>query len=203
MRIRWRFQFNLKMLPAATAVIGLLLAREMRRAERQAQATLAVRRMGGSLSRDEFTWIFPRDLRMLLGEDLLTRVKEVHLYETDRLTEPRFKQLGELSDLKTLKIAECNLSGSMLMQLESLENLQELVLQDTAITDAGLQHVGELTNLRALTLRESGVSDAGLEHLAGFQSLTQTDLRRTKITAAGVAKLQAALPKCLIACDAR
>ena len=42
------------------------------------------------------------------------------------------------------------------------------------------------------------MTDAGLEGLSGLGELRRLDLRDTGVTADGVAKLQRALPKCVI-----
>lgn len=66
------------------------------------------------------------------------------------------------------------------------------------IYDHRLEELEILTDLQILDLHDSRVTDAGLKYLKGLTVLQSLDLRGTQVTDAGVARLQEALPRCLI-----
>lgn len=64
--------------------------------------------------------------------------------------------------------------------------------------DASLVHLAPLAKLNSVDLVGTQITDAGLVHLAGLTRLEYVRLQRTQVTAAGVARLQKALPNCVI-----
>lgn len=96
-------------------------------------------------------------------------------------------------DLESTKVTDADLK-----LFQDLTDIESLNLCRTAVTDAGLESLRGMTKLTTLELYETGITDAGLEHLKGLTKLYFLMLKRTDVTDVGAAKLQRALPNCLI-----
>jgi len=79
--------------------------------------------------------------------------------------------------LNNIWLVDTQISDEGLRKLGELSNLRTLRLAGTAITDAGLAHLASQTELRTLDISRTDVTDAGLQHLKGASKLR--DLRTT------------------------
>ncbi len=140
------------------------------------------------------------------------------------LNERSMQSIGRLKQIEALQLIGCpNLTDSSLKSLSGLKHLNSLHLGNSPITDNGLQHLSDLqslsaldlftgklitgkglqslsglTSLRELHLGYTSIDDAGLTHLEKLPRLRALSLGGTQFTPAGIAKLQAALPDCVV-----
>jgi hypothetical protein len=106
--------------------------------------------------------------------------------------------LDGLTELRELDLCRTKVTDAGLPHLRGLGQLRGLDLQHTKVTDAGLRCVEGLSQLQELDLVDTAITDAGLEHLKGLTQLRWLYLRGSQATAPAVAKLQQALPDCVI-----
>jgi hypothetical protein len=111
---------------------------------------------------------------------------------------PFLKDLCELQRLGSLTLRERRVTDAEMQTIGSLSHLRGLLLGGCAVTDAHLKQVAKLRKLRGLSLDGTRVTDAGLEELAVLSDLRHLHLNGTTVTAEGVARLQKALPECVI-----
>lgn len=183
---RW-FQYNLRTLLVVTvlASIGMSwLAVMVERARRQGEALTVIKRLGGHVTYDfqyDASGMYlpqakppgPVWLRSILGDDLFEKAICV--------------------DLSSPQVADANLQV-----LEQLPHVEVLSLGPN-VTDSGLQHVKRLARLRSLSIYyDNEVTDAGLENLKGLTRLRRILCDSANVTDEGVARLQEALPNCII-----
>jgi hypothetical protein len=84
-------------------------------------------------------------------------------------------------------------------ELCELRHLERLGLIGTRITDKGLATVSRLRSLKCLVLSRTVITDNGLHHLETLKGLgTLVLIDCPNLTDEGVARLQKALPNCLI-----
>ena len=77
-------------------------------------------------------------------------------------------------------------TDAVLSHLGNLPNLRDLRIDGAGITDAGLAHLGKLVNLQYLTLSEgNAVTDAGLARLGNMSGLSTLNIHTPNATAAG------------------
>ncbi|MFC1597691.1 hypothetical protein ACFL5Q_07125, partial [Planctomycetota bacterium] len=152
------------------------LAVRMERARKQREAVEAIRRGGGEVGYEAFgsapSPYWNHALIAIFGDDFLLDVNRV--FCTKSFGDDEMKWLNRLTDLERFSAGH------------------------TQISDVGLERIGGLTRLKRLYLNGTQVTDAGLEHLEGLSNLRRLDLRGTRVTPEGVAKLQEALPGCVI-----
>ena len=127
----------------------------------------------------------------------LANLKTLFLADT-QVTAAELEHLKGMTNLQTLYLAETQITDAGLVHLKGLTKLEYLNLGRTKITDAGLEHLKGLSKLQALYLWSTEITDTGLLHLKGLTKLGRLDLLRTNVTDAGVADLQQALPNCKI-----
>jgi hypothetical protein len=106
--------------------------------------------------------------------------------------------LDGLTELRALDLCRARVTDAGLPHLRGLRQLRGLDLQHTKVTDAGLRCLTGLSQLQELDLVDTAITDAGLEHLKGLTQLRWLYLRGSQATVPGVAKLQQALPDCVI-----
>lgn len=76
--------------------------------------------------------------------------------------------------------------GDVLRRIGQLSDLRELRLNGTGVTDADLAHLRSLNKLEKLHLGGTALSDEGLEHLQGLGSLRELRIPFTRVTGAGL-----------------
>jgi hypothetical protein len=194
-RKRRRFQYSLASLMLLTLVVSIgmsWIATKLR----QKEAADNVRGLGG--------WVRyeceprPGGFWNLPGQTFFSTVVEVE-FGSASVTDAGFGRLTkEFTQLRELHLDGTPITDAGLKHLEGLRQLQILELEYMRVTDAGLEHLEGLRQLQGLGLEYTQVTDAGLEHLKGLKQLQTLGLTGTKVTDEGVARLQHALPKCMI-----
>jgi internalin A len=162
----------------------------------------------------------PKLLEVVLkDEDCASKITEVVISPVN-VSDSEYCHLKQLPHLQAIRLEYIDNVDQFLENIHGMTSLEELTINRARISEAGLRHLstfprltqihihnatddmlrhfGELTQLRSLELSYGTVSDAGLEHLARLTRLQTLDLWYTKVTSKGVAKLQQALPECMI-----
>ncbi|QQR57368.1 MAG: protein kinase [Candidatus Melainabacteria bacterium] len=93
------------------------------------------------------------------------------------------------SNLSTLKVLNCNITDTFLMQLAKIDKLVELRIDSPDITDAGIQYLNNFKSLAHLELSCPKVTDQGLKTLC-LPSLKKLVLLTPKATDALVEPLK-------------
>ncbi|MBP7863532.1 protein kinase [bacterium] len=93
------------------------------------------------------------------------------------------------SNLSTLKVFNCNITDSFLMQLAKMDKLIELRIDSPDVTDAGVQYLNNFKRLEHLELSCPKVTDQGLKTLC-LPSLKKLVLLTPKATDALVEPLK-------------
>ncbi len=99
-------------------------------------------------------------------------VTAVAVNDGSKLTDADFRQIGELTHLRTLNLNQC-LTDERLVQLAGLGELEYLQTNLAQITDNGLKPLAQLRKLRNVKFFHPGksFSGAGLVHLAELPNL--------------------------------
>jgi len=199
---RWqlRYQFSLKSMLAATALVALVLGFVAHELEKERQATAAVamiRSAGGRVGfrggqHGRADWLKP-----LLGDDRNQRVDEVNGV-LSKMTDAELAVLAQFPHVRRVKLWETNITDGGLKHLRTLCHLEVLDLAETSITDAGLANLRPLSRLKRLDLLKTPVSDAGIVHLREFHELEWICLQGTQVTEDGAHELRKSLPSATI-----
>ncbi len=129
----------------------------------------------------------------------LKQIELLFLNSCKSLDDGGVSQLKDLKHIYHLQLSVTPISSSGLLHLGQIPSLQMLYLRECrGISDDGIQHLVSLSRLRYLDLSGTPLTDACIPHLSQMQSLRILFIDYTKITAEGAAKLQAALPKCVV-----
>jgi len=98
-------------------------------------------------------------------------------------------ELDCFTDLQSLNVGDCKITGVQLKYFAGLKKMASLVLSDTAVDDRGLENLRALEAIESLNLRDTAISDAGLDSIAALRNLKVLDLSKTEVTDAGIKKL--------------
>ena len=196
---RW-FQYSLRTLFVAIAVLGVWLAMVTSAARRQQSIVARLRELHA-----EITYDFevdtqgtrksaavppgPKWLRELVGQDYLSDVVQVNCSDRN-IDDDDLDQLRGLKHLRDLNLIKTQITDAGLQHLSELKQLRSLSLSGPDITDTGLESLQGLDQLQCLSLELTSVTDVGLEHLKGLKQLQVLDLYGTKITDAGLKHLK-------------
>ncbi len=210
---RRRFQFSLRTLLIAVAVIVVLLAgwRLLVGPYYRQHATMAmIERMNGPHgevgtyeTEAADTWLaqlspgyFKNVVRVFLFEpsdEVLENVAA--LPELKVLTirqgvrDNQLRLLASAKSLRALHIIYAPIDGTGLVHLTALPNLLGLQLDGTLINDRHLVHLRALGKLRSISLYRTPITNEGLIHLEGLNKLEELDLSETKVDDAGLVGL--------------
>ncbi|MEQ9410621.1 MAG: hypothetical protein RIK87_22990 [Fuerstiella sp.] len=114
------------------------------------------------------------------------------------ITDASVRYIAELSRLQSLKLKGTGISDFGMQRIGDLSHLKVLDLGRTQITNASLPQIKRLPELTYLLLNNNNITDNGITHLTTMQSLRGLNLIGSKITPEGWARLEKALPKCLV-----
>ena len=103
----------------------------------------------------------------------------------------RLEHLARLKSLRTLSMADLQITDAGLEHLRGMTDLQSLWLLAPNVGDAGLEHLKGLSKLRYLSLFATKVTDTGLEHLTGLTMLEELRLSSTNVSDPGLVHLKA------------
>lgn len=112
------------------------------------------------------------------------------------ITDEGVRALEGLKKLNDLSLAGAKIEGRGLRYLPP--NITTLNLSSTGITDQGLAEIARPATLEKLRLANTLVSDEGSYRLAEMTSLRELNLARSRFSDSGFARLQRALPDCVI-----
>ena len=213
-RRRW-YQFSLRTLLIAVTLAGCGFAWvgvKIREARQQQAVVALIERKGGFVRYDyQFGGSYrllvraavppgPAWLRAMVGDDCFRHVFEAAFGGGSHPTfsDADFKELEVLSQLNSLCLANTGVTNAGLAHLRNMTQLKSLWLNGTAVSDGGLETLKGLRQLKELRLDETSVTNAGLKFVGPLTQLEFLNLQNTKVTDEGVARLQTALPKCVI-----
>lgn len=97
-------------------------------------------------------------------------------------TDAGLTELAGMSQLHTLDLGMCQLTGTGWKELAGLEHLQRLYLTNSNVTDVELKQLSGMTQLQTLDLRHTQVTGAGLKELAGLKHLQRLYLNNSRVT---------------------
>jgi hypothetical protein len=170
------------------SLVLLLGADDKPKGDSEARAVEAVKKLGGTVSRDEKAPGKP--------------VVGVSFAGSTELTDKGLKEvagaLAALKDLKWLDLSRTQVTDTGLKEVAGLKGLQKLRLPATEVTDAGLKHLKKLKELRELDLSITKVSDKGVKELADLKTLRRLSLLGSGVTDKGFEELKRALPECKV-----
>lgn len=116
---------------------------------------------------------------LLAGIGKLTRLKELDLYYSKKVTNAGLKALADLKKLESLSIGFVQTDGS---PLSAFPKLKILGAKNLKLSEAGLKAIGSLTALEELSCGEcGGISSKGLALWKGLKKLRVLSLFRTKL----------------------
>ena len=198
-------RISLRMVFVVLTALCVILAIEVRKAERQKVAVAWVEEMGGSVAYDhevnkDGEWMIdpvpperpgPNWLRDLIGVDYFETVVTVGFLDRD-MTD--LSPLGNLPQLRVLHVNGGHIHSPELTPLANLTELKTLDLSGTHVSD--VSPLANLTNLEDLDLSHTHVN--GLLPLAILTNLKTLGLQDITISNEEIATLQSALPNCMM-----
>lgn len=194
-RVVWYSLRGVAVLAAAALVI---LAGEINRLRRHADAVAAIRVIGGDVGFMDDpaatgalaslrTW-----LRDRFGEDYLGTVDEVMFAGQGFYRTPTGLDdaLREFHELRVLSLDHMLLTGNVsLACLRNCPRLEELNLAGAALAEADLRYVAELPNLRSLILTQTSIPGSQWRQLARLSKLEELWLDETSVSDQDLAQL--------------
>ena len=113
----------------------------------------------------------------------LTNLRSLSLYR-DRLTGPIPTELANLANLESLSLGENDLTGAIPSELGGLANLQSLELHENELTGPIPPELGNLADLWRLNLAANRLTDGIPSELGGLTNLRTLYLGRNDLTGA-------------------
>ncbi|MCC6126986.1 MAG: hypothetical protein IT426_18665 [Pirellulales bacterium] len=117
---------------------------------------------------------YPGWLRSMLGDDFFSNVTFV-VFHGEEVKDSALESVKGLEQVKCLNLANCQITNEGLEQITGLKKLENLQLSGC-----------------------KGITDNGVNRLGGLRQLNWIDVSFTNVTDAGIARLQQALPNCII-----
>lgn len=118
-----------------------------------------------------------------LSELRVLRIGRVEISDTG------FRHLTRLAHLRVLDVPDARLSEDGLDVLGNFRELEELNVSNSRVNEAVAGQLAKLSQLRLLTVSNTGLTDAGMRHLAGLIHLRHLGINGTAVTAAGLKHL--------------
>ncbi len=121
----------------------------------------------------------------------LPKLKALSLSFCDHLTDDLIKDLGNITQLRELKLSwNRKLPLKALSSLSSLKDLELLDISHTNITDEVLDYIGRLENLTTLNLDDCGsITEKGVDKLKSLKKLHTINLSSCSVTDDGIKKI--------------
>lgn len=111
----------------------------------------------------------------------LKNLRNLRLFGAE-IRDEHMPQLAGLTQLEALGLQYCRVGDEGLDAISGLSKLKELNLYGTKVTDGGFPALGRLTGLQKLRLRETGVrGEKNLPELAKLTSLRELDLSESPV----------------------
>jgi hypothetical protein len=203
---RRRWQFRLRTLVAAMAVVGICCGWAGNITHHYRVEQSAIREIP-RVAYVDLEWTGP----IFLGETwveaaspVLNRAVGINFADTE-LTDEQFAKLpldrlrrlrwinlgaGEVISARFYRYEPTRITDEALRHLWKCPRLEGLSLWETKITDAGLPLLAQCPNLTGLDLDETLVTDTGLESLLQFPNLQHLSLAQTSTSDAALDHLQ-------------
>lgn len=183
---RRRLQFGLRSLLMAVLIVGSalgLVGMQLQRTEKQRMAAAALESMGANVS---YRGENQPGLLTFIGRQYFQEPIAVGLQGA--LSEDNLANLGKLSSLELLSLANVPISDADLAAFASFRELRTFHLVRSRITGHGLRHLKAL-DLTSLDLCWSPIDDDGLASVGQLSKLSVLNLNHTRITDAGLVHL--------------
>lgn len=126
----------------------------------------------------------------------LQRLETLTVTEGNSITDEGLRALAGLTNLQSLTLSKTNFEGKGIAALPP--SIRKLYLFDSKITNQGLDTLVNLASLEELFLNSVYITDDGIDALSKLTSLRSLSLWETANSPACLARLQSALPHCLI-----
>ena len=153
---------------------------------------------------EKMTLVCPRvtdaGLENLAGLVMLRKL-ELNYGDKQIISGVGLKNLRGLKALRELSLEHCPITDAAMPQLGALTGLEQLDLAETRVTDTGIRFLNGLIRLRKLYLYRTAITDSALEGLKQLSALEELSVSDTAVTRQGIARLQGALPRCKIFSD--
>ncbi len=88
------------------------------------------------------------------------------------LSENSLRSIGQMANLKSLKIDRSTFKNEWLEYLTNLKHLKFLSVEGSSISDKGIPFILQMPRLKHLSIGDSDVTDEGLEKLSAHSGLT-------------------------------
>jgi hypothetical protein len=194
---KFRFQFSVRALLAATAVLGALLGlvgNEVNRLRLHRQAERRVHELGGwygSVTGDRYGGSWGPSWFPIIHDNLYGDFEYVWFNSTANagLRDEDLAILKHLPRLKDLQISAPLISDEAMVHVEGIDSLRELTLYQTRVTSRGLRRLGGI-RLEKLVLAGPAVTDETLEVLEAFPALRKLMISESSVTDVGLAELE-------------
>jgi hypothetical protein len=111
----------------------------------------------------------------LADNDVVPNLKSLDLADTD-LTDIGLGKLSKFEHLTRLSLFYCSVSNVGLRHIAKLQRLESLNLDSREISDDGLRHLSQLKNLKSLDIFSGRITDTGCAHIAAIRSLESLEL---------------------------
>lgn len=162
------------------AILCSIYADQLHKLQRRREIIEKIRSHGGVVN------VYPSNslLKYIYGKDLV--------YEFDSLgwrgaTDENLSLVGQLPEIKTLRLSEPHISDWGMRKLSPLVNLETLYLFHSSITNDSMEIIGHFAKLRVLSLLyNKKISDEGLLQLNQLANLENVNLTKCGITGKGL-----------------
>jgi Leucine-rich repeat (LRR) protein len=108
-----------------------------------------------------------------------SQLQLLDLLECPGVTGKSLAVIGQLKNLRNLRLFGAEIRDEHMPQISGLEQLEALGLQYCRVGDEGLKSIAGMKKLKELNLYGTKVTDAGLPSLAGLSNLQKLRLRET------------------------
>ncbi|MCC9604692.1 protein kinase [Blastopirellula sp. JC732] len=129
----------------------------------------------------------------------LTELEYVNFSDCKSLSDEALSSLSKLEFVRLLKLGHTPITDAGLIHLSEMPSLRILELANCeGITGSGLAHLASLPRLHRLHLEGTNVTDEAIPLLSELKTVRVLNIANTQITPEGAARLQAAIPKCVV-----
>ncbi|MCC9609053.1 protein kinase [Blastopirellula sp. JC732] len=129
----------------------------------------------------------------------LKHLRILELKQCFKLDDEAMNVVPKLPALRSLILDDAKISDSALAAIGESQKLAHLSLaRCPKISDEGIADLIKLDRLAYLDLDLTSLTDVAIPHLSQLRSLEILEIQGTKITAEGAARLQEALPNCVV-----
>jgi hypothetical protein len=118
-----------------------------------------------------------------VGQMQTLRSLLLHVNEAD---DSDVASLQSLTNIESLRLRSCPITGRTLGTFRSLPILRELDLRQTEFGNAALEILGKTKELRVLSLSSTQVRDEGMAHLRQLEKIERLDLSSTFVSDRGL-----------------